>query len=139
MTYFKIALLVLPIWLLIFAFSGLYSLSNLRGKLDELGRIFVAVSGGVMTLILLDFFQRAQSLFPSRSVPIYAYGIGFVLVVLARSIVRLIQRSLFRYGVGVHQTLIIGSGELAQRIANDMQSPRSGFRVVGVVAWSPTV
>lgn len=137
MTYFKIALLVLPIWLVIFAFSGLYSLSNLRGKLDELGRIFVAVSGGVMTLILLDFFQRAQSLFPSRSVPIYAYGLGFVLVVLARSIVRMIQRSLFRYNIGVHQALIIGSGDLAQRLAADMQSPKSGFRVVGVVDSAP--
>ena len=134
LVYLKISLLVLPIWLLIFAFSGLYSLSNLRGRLDELGRIFVAVSGGVMTLILLDFFQRSnQPLFPSKSVPIYAYGIGFVLVVLARSIVRLVQRSLFRYGVGVHQTLMIGSGKLAQRIAADMQSPRSGYKIVGVV------
>ena len=135
-TYLEISLLVLPIWLLIFAFSGLYSLSNLRGRLDELGRIFVAVSGGVMTLILLDFFQKNQPLFPSKSVPIYAYGIGFVLVVLARSIVRLIQRSLFRYGVGVHQTLMIGSGDLAQRIAADMQSPRSGYQIVGVVERS---
>lgn len=134
--YLEISLLVLPIWLVIFAFSGLYSLSNLRGKLDELGRIFVAVSGGVMTLILLDFFQKNQPLFPSKSVPIYAYGIGFVLVVFARSVIRLIQRSLFRYGVGVHQTLMIGSGELAKRIADDMQGPRSGYRIVGVVESS---
>jgi exopolysaccharide biosynthesis polyprenyl glycosylphosphotransferase len=134
--YLEISLLVLPIWLLIFAFSGLYSLSNLRGKLDELGRIFVAVSGGVMTLILLDFFQKNQPLFPSKSVPIYAYGIGFLLVVIARSVIRLIQRSLFRYGVGVHQTLMIGSGELAQRIAHDMESPRSGYRIVGIVESS---
>ncbi len=134
--YLEISLLVLPIWLLIFAFSGLYSLSNLRGKLDELGRIFVAVSGGIMTLILLDFFQKNQPLFPSKSVPIYAYGIGFLLVVFSRSVIRLIQRSLFRYGVGVHQTLMIGSGDLARRIADDMQGPRSGYQIVGVVESS---
>ena len=134
--YLEISILVLPIWILIFAFSGLYSLSNLRGRLDELGRIFVAVSGGVMTLILLDFFQKTQPLFPSKSVPIYAYGIGFFLVVFARTIMRLIQRSLFRYGIGVHQTLMIGSGNLAQRIAADMQSPKSGYRIVGVVETS---
>lgn len=134
--FLQISLLVLPVWILIFAFSNLYSLSNLRGKLDELGKIFVAVSGGVMFLILLDFIQR-QPLFPSKSIPIYAYGIGFVLVVFARSAIRLIQRSLFRYGIGVHQTLIIGSGELAQRITHDLESPRSGYKIVGVVESSP--
>jgi len=30
--FLKISLLVLPIWILIFALSGLYNLSNLRGR-----------------------------------------------------------------------------------------------------------
>lgn len=132
LTYLKIALLALPIWILIFALVGLYNQSNLRGRLSEIGKIFVAVSGGVMFMILLDFFQRT-SIFPSKSVPIYAYGLGFAFVLIARTIVRAVQRALFRAGVGVHQALMIGSGELAQRIAADLAGSRSGYRLVGCV------
>jgi len=83
----------------------------------------VAVSGGVMLSILVDFF-RPVSIFPSKAVPIYAYGLGLVFVLLARVIVRAIQQWCFRYGVGLHNTLIIGSGELAQRIERHRRKTR---------------
>ena len=125
-------LILLPLWIIIFALSGLYAQSNLRGRLGEIGKVFVAVSGGVMLSILFDFFQR-QSLFPSKAVPIYAYGMGLVFVLLSRTIVRSLQRWLFQYGVGVHNSILVGSGELAQRIAPDLQQPHSGYRLLAVV------
>ena len=132
MTYLKLSLLVLPIWILIFAMVGLYSQSNLRARLSEIGKIVVAVSGGVMVLIILDFFSKTP-IFPSKAVPIYAYGFGLVFVITARIIVRAIQRWLFRFGIGVHYVLLIGSGELAQRIYADLAQPRSGFEIVGAI------
>src|SRR5215472_7542646 len=66
--FLEIVVILLPVWILIFALSGLYSQSNLRGRLSEVGKIFVAVSGGVMFIILLDFLQP-KSLFPSKAVP----------------------------------------------------------------------
>jgi exopolysaccharide biosynthesis polyprenyl glycosylphosphotransferase len=132
MTFLQIILILLPVWILIFALSGLYSQSAHRSKLDEIGKVFVAVSGGVMFTILLDFLQP-NSLFPSKSVPVYAYGIGLFLVLLCRSVIRVIQRGLFNFGVGVHNALIIGSGELAQRIAEDLAQMRSGYRLLGCV------
>ena len=131
--FLKISLLILPIWILIFALSGLYNLSNLRGRFSELGKVFVAVSGGVMVLILLDFLNTKQPIFPSKSVPIYAYGFGIIFVVFARTIVRMVQRYLFRFGIGVHRVLLVGSGELAQRMAADLMSPNSGFRLVAAI------
>src|SRR5664279_1367775 len=97
--FLEIALVLVPIWILIFALSGLYAQSSLRGRLQEVGKVFVAVSGGVMFSILLDFMQPV-SLFPSKAVPIYAYGLGLVFVLFSRTVVRAIQRRLFRYGVG---------------------------------------
>ncbi len=132
MTFLKISLLVLPIWIVIFAFVGLYSQSNLRARLSEIGKIIVAVSGGVMVLIILDFLSRTP-IFPSKAVPIYAYGFGLILVITARIIVRAVQRSLFRYGIGVHRMLLIGSGELAQRIYANLAKPSSGFQIVGAI------
>ncbi len=131
-TFLDIALMALPVWILIFALVGLYAQSNLRGRFSEIGKVFVAVSGGVMFMILLDFLQPT-SIFPSKAVPIYAYGLGLLLVVFSRTLVRAAQRSLFRVGIGVHRSLIIGSGELAQRIAADLASPTSGYKVVGCI------
>jgi exopolysaccharide biosynthesis polyprenyl glycosylphosphotransferase len=130
--FLQILLLVLPVWILIFAVAGLYNQSSLRGRLSELGKVFVAVSGGVMFMILLDFFQR-ESLFPSKAVPIYAYGLGLVFVWFSRTIVRAIQRGLFNTGIGVHQAVIVGSGEIAQRIAQDLSLTRSGYRLLGCI------
>lgn len=130
--YVQVLLILLPLWIIIFAFTGLYAQSNLRGRMAEVGKVFVAVSAGVMLTILLDFFQPV-SLFPSKAVPIYAYGLGLVFVLTSRTVVRWIQRGLFRFGVGVHNTVIVGSGELAQRIAADLRQAKSGFRVVACV------
>lgn len=131
--FLSIFLLIVPVWILIFALSGMYNLSGLRGRLDELGRIFIAVSGGTMFMIVLDFL-RPQPIFPAKSIPIYGYALSFGLVFLGRQIIRVIQRSLFSYGVGLHQAVLVGSGPLAQRIAEDIgSSPRSGYRIVGVI------
>lgn len=130
--FLEILLVVLPVWILIFALVGLYTQSSLRGRLQEIGKVFVAVSGGVMFMILLDFFQR-DSIFPSKAVPIYAYGLGLVFVLTARTVVRAVQRWLFNFGVGVHQALLVGSGELAQRIAHDLSFTRSGYRLLGSI------
>lgn len=133
--YLQLMLILLPAWIVIFALSGLYAQSNLRGRWSELGKVFVAVSGGVMFMILLDFF-RAESLFPSKAVPIYAYGLGLLFVWVARLFVRALQQWLFQFGVGVHNAIVVGSGEIAQRIVPDLATPFSGYRILAAVDTS---
>jgi exopolysaccharide biosynthesis polyprenyl glycosylphosphotransferase len=133
--FVHVLLILLPLWIIIFALSGLYAQSSLRGRLAEIGKVFVAVSGGVMLSILLDFFQT-QSLFPSKAVPIYAYGLGLLFVLTSRYFVRIVQRWLFQFGIGVHNTVIIGSGDIAQRVAPDLQQRSSGYRVFACVDTS---
>ncbi len=130
--FLQISLLVLPVWIIIFALSGLYGLSGLRGRWEEYGKVFLAVSGGVMFLILLDFVWR-QPLFPSKAVPVYAYGFGLLFVLLGRSLIRSLQRWLFRFGIGVHRSLVVGSGDIAQRIIHDLTRHGSGYRLLGAV------
>jgi exopolysaccharide biosynthesis polyprenyl glycosylphosphotransferase len=125
-------LVVLPAWILIFALVGLYTQSNLRGRLSELGKVFVAVSGGVMFMILYDFVQP-HTMFPSKAIPVYAFGLGLLFVLIARTVVRAIQRWLFNFGIGVHQALLVGSGPLGQRLAQDMSTTRSGYRLLGAI------
>jgi exopolysaccharide biosynthesis polyprenyl glycosylphosphotransferase len=132
MEFLQVILILVPLWILIFAVSGLYSQTNLRGRWNELGKIFVAVSGGVMMTILLDFLQPI-SFFPSKSVPIYAYGIGLLLVIIGRYMILALQQYLFTFGIGVQNALLVGSGEAAQQLYRYLGQKRSGFRVLGCV------
>lgn len=131
--FLQVFLIIVPVIILIFALSGLYNLSSLRGRIQEMGRIFVAVSGGLMFMLTLDFVS-SQPLFPAKSIPFYAYGISLITVILGRQIVRAIQRTLFRFNVGVHRVIIVGSGPIAQRLAENLElTPASGYQIVGAI------
>lgn len=131
--FLKIFLLIIPVWVLLFALSGLYNMSSLRGRLQEMGKVFIAVSAGVMFMIVVDFLSK-NPIFPSKSVPIYAYAFSLVTVIAAREVTRGIQRSLFRKGIGVHHAVLIGSGPIAQKIAGSLKSSRdSGYKIIGVL------
>lgn len=132
-TFLRIFLIVLPVWILIFALVGLYNLSNLRGRLDEVGKVFVGTLSGTMFLILVDFLHHT-SIFPSRSIPIYGLFLSFFLVVGGRLIVRAIQRWLFRYDIGIHNTILVGSGSIAAKIYTNLrQTNQSGYRIIAVL------
>ena len=131
--FLKLFLIVLPVWILIFALTGLYNLSNLRGRLDEVGKVFVGVSSGTMFLILVDFLSRTP-IFPSRSIPIYGFALSLILVVVGRQCIRLVQRWLFRFDIGIHRTVLVGSGEIAAKIYDNLsQTNRSGYQVMAVL------
>jgi exopolysaccharide biosynthesis polyprenyl glycosylphosphotransferase len=127
------ALASTPFWVLIFIASGLYSSRHDRGRASELGGVLLAVSGGVMLLIVFDYLRTDSPLFPSRSVPVFALGLGIVLVMTSRLFVRRGMWLLHKSGRGLRNVVMVGTGDLAQRIASDMSRPGNGFRIVGAI------
>lgn len=125
-TYLRYLIILLPLWVLIFAMLGLYSLGSTRRRIDEVVKVFIASACGVMALIMLDFFNP-QPLFPSKSIVIYGFFATFILVALARLILSVLQRVLFHYGVGVHQTLILAPSKLVTSLERDLGP---GYRVL---------
>ncbi len=130
-TFLKVFLIVLPVWLLIFAALGLYNLSNVRSRWEEWTNVFIGVSGGTMFLIMVDFFSRTP-IFPARSIPIYGYIFSIIFVILARSLVRGVQHWIFRFNIGIHNVLLVGSGPIAQSIYDKLDVPGTGYNVVAV-------
>lgn len=129
MTYVRYLVVLLPIWIIIFALTGLYNLSSTRSRLGELVRILIATASGVMVLIFLDFFSR-KPIFPSKSVPIYGFLFSFILIFLARFIVRAIQQYLFRFNIGVHNVVIVGQSTAARELRDKLSQKHSGYNVV---------
>ncbi|MFC1663303.1 sugar transferase [Patescibacteria group bacterium] len=127
--YINIILMVGIIWLAVFAISGLYKIAGPRRLVDELAKIFVACSTGVMLIIILIFFQR--ELFSSRFIILAGWVLSIIMVSLGRIIIRLVQQSLYRQGIGLHNVVVIGSDKTTDDIVAQLSSqPNHGYRII---------
>lgn len=132
-TFIKVFLLLIPFWLIVNALLGLYSRHIFEKRLPELGRLLVGSFIGILIVIGFDFTQD-DSIFPARAVPIYAFIAAFILLALARNLLWIVRRKLFKFGIGVRNVLIIGSNTATTQLAEILMETRnSGYRIVGII------
>lgn len=124
---------VLPLWIMVHGFIGLYTQKVYEKRFVELGRLLVGSIMGILVVIGYNFVTAGE-LFPARLVPVYGLVLGFSFLVLFRTFARLLRRSLYAYGIGVSNVLIVGntkrSIEIAEAIANTITT---GQHVIGIV------
>lgn len=133
MPYITSVAVLLPFWLILFHFLGLYSSSIYSYRPKEIGRLFVAAALGIALMITVSFFT-SEPLFPGKLVPIYAFIISFIVLVLIRTVLRAIRLKLLEKGIGTRKLLIVGNGEATDQLVNQIiDNPRSGYDIVGVV------
>ena len=127
--YFYIVLLVGLIWIIIFALSGLYNIRSTRSLIKELYYVFLACSTGLVAIVVFIFFFR--ELFSSRFIVLAAWMLAIIFVSIERFLIRLIQRILFRYDIGVHKVVIVGNSKSSDILINKFSSDlNSGYEVV---------
>lgn len=130
--YFVSFLLVAPFWIAVFALIGLYQPKTYTRRLLEWSKIAIGSFIGILLVIGWEYISETN-LFPARLVPLYALVGSFILLVLAREILRGIRSLMFRYGKGIKRVLLIGSSgataDIARNIANTV---RSGYQVVAI-------
>ncbi len=127
--FLYVILPVLIIWLVIYAFAGLYDLKATRSRATELSRVIMASALGVMSLIIIDFFVQ-NPIFPSKAIPIYGFVFAIILVSVERFIVYGIQRYLYKFGVGTHNTLIIGNGARRIQFQKNLEEDSRIYNIV---------
>ncbi len=121
--------------ILIFAFLGLYNLRGTRKFINDLGKIAVGISLGLLVIILLYFFN--QSIFPSRFIILSTWGLGIVFVLLGRIVLITAQKMLFKRGLGLHKLAIIrGQGKEPEIVDNIYRDRRHGYEIVAEKAYS---
>ncbi len=122
---FVIALL----WVLCMAIAGLYSFHR-RQAIAEVGRIIIASSAAVTTIILTIFFRR--ELFSSRFIVLAGWLLGILFITIARLLVRAVVGILKRRGIGLQKLVVIGAGASADQIVSDLYAGRrEGYILVG--------
>lgn len=129
--YFAAAIIVALLWLVIFAFSGLYTMGVRRRFIDEFSKIFIACSAGLALITFLIFFRR--ELFDSRFIVLAAWVFSIFLVSIGRFIMRKLQQYFVKKGYGVHRVIIIGKDKTTQNIISELERNLSlGLKVVKI-------
>ena len=127
--YFKILLFVSLIWIIIFAFSGMYKIVTSIKIINEAFRIILACSTGLVAIIIFMFFQR--ELFSSRFIILAAWGLAILYVICARIAIRWLQRNLYAKGIGTHKIVIVGNTVITEKIVSLIsRSHKLGYDIV---------
>ncbi len=132
-TYLTVFLTLLPFWIIIFALLGLYSNNINEKRFSELGRLFIGSFIGLLFVIGYNFVSN-KPIFPARLVPAYGFMLAFLFLVVFRNLLRVIRITLYGYGFGIYNVLIIGNTPVTEELVTSLiDSRHSGYRIVGLV------
>lgn len=113
-----------------YAIAGLYNLRTTRSTLEEVSKIFLASSAGILAVIIYIFLR--QELFNSRFLVLGAWIFSIIFVALGRALMKLIQNKMVvKYNYGIHKIMLIGNDDITQKIKTEMEMrPHLGYKIV---------
>ena len=125
--------LILPLFILLFRSHGLYEARRMDSPLGEASAVIRATAMGILLLAAISFFAR--SYFDSRLTLAFFAVLAPTAVLAFRSTARFVLRRIRRRGFNLRYVLVIGSGPLAETVAQRISGrPDAGLRLIGVVA-----
>ncbi len=115
-------------WMLCFLIAGLYPTKQ-RPRLQELSRIVLGSTAGMMVIIATVFFRR--ELTTSRFLVIAVWALAMIYVWIGRTLLRAIRHALLSRGHGHQRIVVIGSSNAAAALKTlYLQKPWHGYTVV---------
>ncbi len=130
---------LVPIWAVFMVNIKLMGLHQpLRGRPGSSKTLAIVKVASVSVLMLtaMTFFYRGESF--SRIVTVYFWAIVIVAMMLSHSLVGALLKFLRRRGLPLQRVLVVGAGELGQRVVNAIHlHPEIGFFVVGFLTGRP--
>jgi len=130
--YFTLALLVLPVYAIAFAFAGLYG--GQRNRMREIGQIIAGASIGAMAVVLWVFINRSD--FFSRIIVFYIWVLSIVGVGLGRTIINFVKSNLYIFGVKEKRLALIGPfSQTAKHIIAQVKKRKNlGYKFLGIIS-----
>lgn len=129
--YFNAVGLIVGIWLLTCASFGLYRRSATMSALAELAQVIRATWVGLLSTMAVAFLLRGASF--GRPVVLLFGVFTFLSLSLSRFVTRAFERRLAKRGIGLRRVLIVGTGTLAKRVKEEIETWPIGYEVVGFV------
>jgi Undecaprenyl-phosphate glucose phosphotransferase len=120
--------------LMVFFFFKFYHRRHAALLMDEVYRLFGAVSVATLLTIAFVSFVFRDTLQIQRMMLLLAWAVGIITLTLGRIAHGRVQRVLQRRGIGAERVLIIGTGEVGRMIVQKiLHTPGLGYRVAGFV------
>jgi Undecaprenyl-phosphate glucose phosphotransferase len=120
--------------LVVFFFFKFYHRRHAALLMDEVYRLFGAVSVATLLTIAFVSFVFRDTLQIQRMMLLLAWAVGIITLTLGRIAHGRVQRVLQRRGIGAERVLIIGTGEVGRMIVQKiLHTPGLGYRVAGFV------
>src|SRR5688572_18637642 len=130
--FLRSSLVLIPFWIIVFAFLGLYSSQVYSKRLTEWARLFIGSIIGILIVIGYAFIID-EPVFPARLAALYAFGLSFGLLVIERELLREFRSLLYRFGIGISRVLIIGTSTTVKDIAKHLSdTKKSGYKIVAI-------
>lgn len=129
-SYWPIVLVVALGWVLIFALAGLYRANPNRKLAHDLTRVMLASSTGFAGITIYVFFTLQK--FDSRFLVLAGWCLAMAYAGGARLLTRGLKGLLYRWGVGLRRTVILGRAAVGSTISQTLvRQRRLGYQVVG--------
>jgi lipopolysaccharide/colanic/teichoic acid biosynthesis glycosyltransferase len=133
--YREFILLLIPVFLAIFLFQGLYEPQNLLGGTQEYAAVVRACSYGLVATVLIGFAVRQPV---SRTWPVLSWCFATGLVGAERFAMRRFAYRLRRRGYFTRRTIVVGADADSVALAKQLHDDGSGIRIVGFLdAYQP--
>lgn len=133
--YNEFALMVIPIWIIIFQTRKMYRLKRNVFILDELFVIIKTISIGILFAMSLVFLLKAE--FPySRLVFELIWFLSIVFITFGRYILLKLEKNLYNKNIGVNTVAILGVNEMARKIYDKFDKDKfAGYIVLGYFSY----
>jgi len=130
--YQRVVLVLIPLWLMIFAAGGLYERENLLGGTQEYSLVFNATAVSMITVIAVGFFE--PNFIIARGWLLLAWFFVFFLTALGRFILRRVVYFLRQYGFFLSTAIVVGANDEGISLARQLlRWKTSGLHVLGFV------
>lgn len=115
---------------LIFAIGKMYNLKSTFHFTREIKKIFTRWTIWAMLIITYFFFTRT---FPfSRLATLYSWGLTLILLIIGRALIRIIQQTLLKNGIGKRNLIFIGNNNITWEIS-ELLKRNVSYKLLGVV------
>ena len=131
--FLQVTLIIAPLFLIVYAIEGLYTMRATRTPLSEAFKVFRATSLVLVLIIVTIFLKREW--FSSRFIILAGWSFAVFYVTIARYLIQRIQRYyLVKKGVGVHRILLVGTNGKIEQLKNLFATrPDLGYVTVGQI------
>jgi lipopolysaccharide/colanic/teichoic acid biosynthesis glycosyltransferase len=123
-------------WVIIFSFSGLYRYWFVRSRFDEFASVVKSVTLGCIVLFFAiyidDALKDAKAI--SRLLIVIYWVLMTIFVSSGRITIRGFQMRLLQKGIGLRNSIIVGSGSKAQELYEMINKyPQLGYKFFGYI------